>query len=71
MHGCVVSTVATDALVPKAPGRPNPQYWLNIHHIWVIVCKIVTLIVNNIKYWNYILEKIIQLFKVNDSESPH
>ena len=26
MHGCVVSTVATDDLVLKAPGHQYPQY---------------------------------------------
>ena len=30
MHGCVVSIVATDALVP---GHQYPQCWLNIHCI--------------------------------------
>ena len=30
-HGCIVSTVATDALVLKAPGHQYPQCWPNIH----------------------------------------
>ena len=46
MHGCIVSTVATDA---KAPGHQYPQYWLNIHFIGPVSCDDITNLLDNIR----------------------
>ena len=42
-HGCIVSTVATDALVLK------PQCWLNIPCMGTISYKNITLMLDNIR----------------------
>ena len=54
-HGCVVSTVATDALV--LPGHQYPQCWLNIHCIGPVSYKNIAQKVNSIRKWNPILKK--------------
>ena len=46
-HGCVLSTVPTDALVLKAPGYQYPQCWLNIHCIGPVSYRNITGIGNN------------------------
>ena len=45
-HGCVVSTVATDA---KAPGHQYPQYWLNIQFIGPVSYENITNLLDNIR----------------------
>ena len=59
MQESVLSTVATDALVPR---HQYQQPWLNIHSTGLIWCRHVTFIVN-IKKWNKISKKMTQWFK--------
>ena len=58
-HGCVVSTVATDA---KAPGHQYPQYWLNLQFIGPVSYENIKLLLDNIRKYNYIL-KVLKYHK--------
>ena len=62
-HGCVVSTVAADALVLKhqAISIHNADETLIVLDQFHI--KNITLMVNNIMKWNYIFEKMTQSFR--------
>ena len=55
-HGCILSTVAPNAQVSKAPGHQYPQFWLNHHCIGLIIDKNIRLKWTTYKTQNFFLK---------------